>query len=216
MPLPLMVHIMHLCPEERTAAREVRAVVSRVKGGTMRYINDLLGKQVINQASGERMAPVRDVVLSGDMRAIVALLIGGGLFHDDRVVRWQAIQSLGDVIVVDAGQPLLPVRDDDAVAALHREAFQLTGLAVITAAGERVGTVADTAFDGGGRVLGFVLKHGVLEGRSGATFVPVESAQTIGRAAVIVAHADLPTVRAFEEAAAAGFSSDDLRARERG
>lgn len=167
----------------------------------MRKVNDLFGKQVINQATGERIAPVRDIVLSADMRQITALVLAtGGLFSDDRVVRWPAIISLGDVIVIDGAAPVVAAKEDAEVAELRKQSFQITGAAVINAAGEKIGTVNNIFFDDGGRVLGYEVKQGMLSGLTGNQFLPAENIQTIGKDAVITNGAELLTVREFERA----------------
>ena len=175
----------------------------------MRKINDLFGKQAINQATGERIAPVRDVVLSADMRHLTALVLGtGGLFSDERVVRWPAIVSLGDVIVIDGAAPLVAAKEDTEVAELRKQSFQITGASVINAAGEKIGTVNNIFFDDGGRVLGYEIKQGMLSGLTGNHFLPAENIQTIGKDAVITNGSELTTVREFERAL--GESKDVL------
>src|SRR5690242_11330428 len=103
----------------------------------MQKINEIFGKEVINQTSGEKIATVHDVVLDRDLRQIVALLVrGGGLFSDTRVVRWNAVVSMGDVVVVRA-EPLPTLKEDAEVADLSEHANRITGTSVISDKGEQ-------------------------------------------------------------------------------
>ena len=167
----------------------------------MHKVNDLFGTEVISQATGDRIAPVRDVVLDADMRQIAALVLGpGGLFSDERVVRWREIISLGDVIVVAGSTPLPTIKQDTEVAELQKQAVRITGVAVITASGERLGTVGDIGFDDQGRVLGYEINHGVLSGLLGQKFLPSESVRTVGKDAIIATVTELHSVKEFEQA----------------
>ena len=167
----------------------------------MHKVNDLFGKEVINQTTGDRIAPVRDVVLAADLREIAALVLGpDGLFSDELVVRWSTIISLGDVIVV-AGTTLLPtIKQDAEIAELRKLAVRITGVAVITATGDQLGTVSDIGFDARGRVLGYEISHGVLGGLIGQRFLPSEQIQSVGKDAIIVTTTELSSVKEFERA----------------
>ena len=166
----------------------------------MYRVNDLLGKVAINPASGERIAPVRDVVLSGDMRSIVALITGtGGLFSDEHVVPWSSIVSLGDVIVVDGASPLGTVKENTEVAALRKQSFQITGAAVISGTGEKIGTVSDMLADPAGSILGFTVKQGLLANLMGTRFLPIEQVQTVGKDAIITTITELMSLREYTE-----------------
>ena len=75
----------------------------------MKKVNDLFNKRVINQATGNPMDSVRDVVLSDDGRRIVALVVGGGSrSHDDQIIRWDSIISVGEDVIVDGRTPSTP------------------------------------------------------------------------------------------------------------
>ena len=171
----------------------------------MYRVNELLGKMAINQASGERIAPVRDVVLGGDVRSIVALITGtGGLFSDERVIPWGSIVSLGDVIVVDGAAPLATVKENTEVAGLRKQSFQITGAAVISATGEKIGTVSDMMADAAGAILGFTVKQGLLANLMGTRFLPIEQVQTVGKDAIITTIGELMSLREYTEAGAPG------------
>src|SRR5262245_45718407 len=107
----------------------------------MHKVNDLFHKRVIDQNSGDAVATVRDVVLSADGQRIVALIINGGdRSHGEQVIRWDAVVSVGEYVVVDGAQPLSGVNEDPEVAELRQDAQQITGKAVMSTTGERLGT----------------------------------------------------------------------------
>ena len=43
----------------------------------MRRVNELFGKEVVSQTSGEKQGTVQDIVFDEDASNIVALLVGG-------------------------------------------------------------------------------------------------------------------------------------------
>jgi len=165
----------------------------------MHKVNDLFGTEVINQTTGDHIAPVRDIVLAADLRQIAALILGpGGLFNDELVVRWPAIISLGDVIVVTVTTPLLTIKEDAEVAELRKLAVRISGVAVITTTGDRLGTVSDIGFDDQGRVLGYEINQGGLGSLIGHRFLPSEHVQTVGKDAIISTTTALSSLKEFE------------------
>ena len=53
----------------------------------MYKINDLLGREVFNQDTGDKLASVEEVIFDDDTRRVVALLVDGGLLQSPRVLR---------------------------------------------------------------------------------------------------------------------------------
>lgn len=153
-------------------------------------VNDLLGKPVINQATGERLAKIDDVVFSQDMRAVIALLISGsGWFSQPCVVRWGAVQSIGDVVVTRSEAPLPRLGDDPMITSLRDQNHKISGTPLIGNDGKRVGTVTNTLIDDQGNVLGFEVDPGGLF--IGRKFLPIAQVQTVGKDAVIALDATL-------------------------
>ncbi|HEU5013311.1 MAG TPA: PRC-barrel domain-containing protein [Roseiflexaceae bacterium] len=159
----------------------------------MQKINDIFGKEVINQTSGEKIAAVQDVVLDRDLRQIVALLIrGGGLFSDTHVVRWNAVVSMGDVVVVRAEPPLPTLKDDAEVSELSEHANRITGTSVISDKGEELGSIGDIFINERGEVIGYEVKQGMLHSDR---YLAVENVQATGKDAIISRVAELPRVK---------------------
>lgn len=153
-------------------------------------VNDLLGKTVINQATGERLAKIDDVVFSQDMRAVIALLISGqGWFAQPCVVRWGAVQSIGDVVVTRSEAPLPRLSDDPMIAGLRDQNHKLSGTPLIGGDGQRVGAITNTLIDDRGSVLGFEVDPGGLF--IGRKFLPIAQVQTVGKDAIIASDTTL-------------------------
>lgn len=159
----------------------------------MQKINAIFGKEVINQSSGEKIATVHDVVLDRELRRIVALLIrGGGLFSETRVVRWDAMVSMGDVVVVRAEPPLPTLKDDAEVSELSAHANRITGTPVISDKGAQLGSIGDIYINAQGQVIGYEVKQGMLHSDR---YLAVENVQATGKDAIISRVAELPRVK---------------------
>jgi uncharacterized protein YrrD len=163
----------------------------------MRKVNELFGKKVINQANGEAIAAVRDIVLSDDARRIVALVVGdGGWSKDEQVIRWSAIISVGDYVIVEGMAPFAAAGEDAEIAGLREHAHTITGKTVISSAGERVGTVGDMYFADSGEIAGYEIKQGMFGSNP---ILPATRVQAVGKDAIIVDSAELIDAEDFEQ-----------------
>jgi uncharacterized protein YrrD len=151
----------------------------------MQKINELFGKQVISQQTGNQLATVRDVVLDAESRQIVALILTSGRSRHDQVARMAQIHGMGEFVVVDETTPLLSSDDDSEVVALRENAEQITGKKLISVAGEQFGTVGDMYVGRNGTIIGFELKQGMFSS-SDPQVVRATDVQAIGKDAVIV------------------------------
>jgi uncharacterized protein YrrD len=162
----------------------------------MRSANELLGKPVIDQATGERLTSVNDAVFSADGRAIVARLSSGGLLSSPLVLRWNTIVSIGDVIVRQGSTPLPSLGDDEEISALAKQTYHFTGTKIITSSGAEIGEVGDVFIDDRGIVVGYEVKQGLFAGRK---FLSVARAQTIGKDAIIASVNDASELQSLSE-----------------
>jgi uncharacterized protein YrrD len=161
----------------------------------MRKVNDLYGKQVINQATGEKVASIRDIVLSDDARRISALVVGDGMWaNDERAIRWDSVISTGDFVIVQGAEPFAPVAEDTEIEGLRKQSNQITGTMVVTTAGERLGTIGDMFFDTRGQIIGYSIKQGMMSG-SDDPFLPAEQVQVVGKDAVIATSGELMSMK---------------------
>jgi sporulation protein YlmC with PRC-barrel domain len=166
----------------------------------MQKVNDLYSKQVINQSTGERVASVRDVVLSADARRIVALVVGEGMWsNDERVVPWELVRSIGDYVIVESATPFAGLDDDAEVAELRKQAHRITDKMVVSDTGERLGSIGDMFFDNNGQIIGYSVKQGMLGSSGDAPFLPAEQVQVIGKDAIIATDSDLGTLADVEQ-----------------
>lgn len=157
----------------------------------MQSVNGLFGKEVVVRDTGEKQATVKNVVFDKDARSVVAFLISGGLLDSTRVVRWDSVVSLKDVVVVRGDAPFDRLKDDPEVENLHRHSHRITGTEVIHA-GEKIGAVADIFIDEAGLVVGYEVKEGVL---SSNKFLPIEDVESSGKDAIVARTSDLPSVK---------------------
>ncbi len=157
----------------------------------MHSANGLFGKEVVVQDTGEKQATVKNLVFDGDARSVVALLISGGVLDSTRVVRWNSIVSLKDVVVVRGDAPFEKLKDDPEVENLHRHAHRITGTEIIHD-GEKVGTVDDIFVDDSSLVVGYEVKAGML---SSNKFLPIEEIESSGKDAIVAKTSDLPSMK---------------------
>ncbi|MBX0330370.1 PRC-barrel domain-containing protein [Oscillochloris sp. ZM17-4] len=149
----------------------------------MQKINDLYGKPVIGQHTGNQIATVRDIVLDAEIRQIVALIIGGGWSGPEQVIRRERIIGVGEFIVADDALPFPAGAEDIEVAELRKNAERITGKKIISTTGEQIGTVGDIYFKDA-MIVGFELKRGLFSGGE-PEIVQIENVQAVGKDAVI-------------------------------
>ncbi len=160
----------------------------------MYRVNTLLQKTIVHDATGEEVGQVGGVVFDAPRQHIIALLVDQGLLSKRRVLRWPSVISISDVIITGAPIPLPTAQDDAAIAKLAWQETPITGTLVISAAGERVGTVSDMVIDRTGTLTGYEVKQGGLSDLRGRHFLPLEQIQAAGPDAIIARVRDLPLV----------------------
>ena len=162
----------------------------------MRKTKELIGKHIVNQATGEQLATVQDVILDNDARHVVAVLTdSGGWFRDAKVVLWNTVTSIGDVIVVRGGTTETVASTNPELAYLLEAKTPMTGTTIISDGGERIGTVGDLFMDDAGNVVGYEVRQGLINDLSGRKFLPVASIEAVGKDAIIANPADLQSVK---------------------
>lgn len=167
----------------------------------MHKANDLIGKPIVQQDTGERIARVYNVVVDRATQRVAALLTEtGGWLRDARVVPWNRLTSIGDVILARSDGPVIVKASDVGLTEQVTQAGQITGTKIVTASGDALGTVGDLFIDDDGRVLGYEVKAGLLH-LSGRQFLPAEEVQSVGQDAVIATTSELPSVKAVQRGA---------------
>lgn len=157
----------------------------------MHRINDLLGREVFDQDTGDGLGSVEEVVFDDDTRRVVALLVGGGLLRSPRVVRWSSVANVADVVAVRGGGALENLGSDPEVAALRRRSREVEGKEIITEEGEKVGEVSDLFVGDLGEVLAYEVKSGLVSDLMGRKFLPIEAVRSSGGDVVVASAARL-------------------------
>jgi sporulation protein YlmC with PRC-barrel domain len=150
----------------------------------MQKMNELYGKRVISQITGDEVATVREVVLDPEARQIEALIISSGRSGDEQVVRMGQILGMGEFIVVDGTRPFESSAGDPEIVELRKGAEQITGKKIMSATGEQFGTVGDMYIGRRGAIVGFELKHGPFGG-SEPQVIRATDVEAVGKDAVI-------------------------------
>jgi uncharacterized protein YrrD len=165
----------------------------------MQRVNELFGKEVVRQTSGEKQGNVRDIVFDEELLNIVALLVGG-MVGRGRALRWSSVASVGDVVVIRGEEALDKLGEDREVAELHKKSHTITGTEIVTQEGEKIGEVRDIFVNERGRVGGYEVSRGIVSDLRGRKFVPLENVQAIGKDTIIVSYPDLLPVEEAEKA----------------
>ena len=161
----------------------------------MYKVKELLGKEILDQDTGEKIASVREVIFDDDTRRVVALLTDEGLLRGPSVVRWSSVANVADVVAVRGGGSLADLDSDPEVSALRRRSDVVEGKEIVTEGGEKIGEVSDLLVDDLGGVLGYEVKSGLVRDLMGRKFLPIEAVRSSGGDVVISADAGLPSVR---------------------
>jgi len=162
-------------------------------------VNELFGKEVVRQTSGEKQGNVRDIVFDEESLSIVALLVGG-MVGRGRALRWTSVASVGDVVVVGGEEPLEKLGEDLEVADLRKKGHTITGTEIVTQEGEKIGEVRDVFVNERGRVGGYEVSRGMVSDLRGRKFLPVENVRAIGKDTIIVSDPGLLPVEEAEKA----------------
>ena len=166
----------------------------------MRKAKELIGKPIVDQASGQHIATVHDLIFGSDAHHVAALLVeNGGWFHDARVVCWDAIANIGDVVMVQGDTAIAKASETPELADELKQDVRLSGLPIMSDSGERVGTVGDLFIDDAGVVVGYEIKQGFISDLTGRKFLFAESVQTVGRDAVIANVNELTTLKQAQD-----------------
>ena len=165
----------------------------------MQRVNELFGKEVVSQTSGEKQGTVQDIVFDADASNIVALLVGGFVGRG-MALRWTSVASVGDVVVIRAEEKLDKLVDDPEVADLYKKQQKLTGTDIVTQEGEKIGQVHDLVVNERGQVGGYEVSRGMLSDMRGRKFLPMENVRATGKDTIIVSDPELLTIEEAEKA----------------
>lgn len=154
-------------------------------------VNKLFGKEVVIRDTGEKASRVQDVVFDEGARQVVALLISDGLLESNRVVRWNEVVSLKDVVVVAGGVDFMRLKDDADINDLSKRKYRITNTEIIHS-GEKIGSVGEIFIDESGLIVGYGVKEGLF---SGNRFLPIADVESGGRDAIVARTNELPKLK---------------------
>ena len=109
----------------------------------------IIGKPVLSRADGEKLNPVKDIIIGKDHTRVIALLINeGGLFSKPIVVPINNVLSFGkDAVVITESQAAVRADHVPEVAQALEMDEKLGGKAVFSETGEQHGKLSDIYFD---------------------------------------------------------------------
>ncbi len=181
----------------------------------MHKAKDLIGKEIINQVTGEKVATVRDLMFDIDTRTLTAILVDDNWSRDARVVPWRIVTSIGDVVLANSETPIIIASTEPDLAEQITQDIRVTDMTIINDSGERVGTVSDLFINEAGEVVGYEVSQGFFSSLSGHKFLAADRVRTIGKDAVIADTSDLkPVAQVQQDRTEAPSPSDEQPPRE--
>jgi uncharacterized protein YrrD len=152
-------------------------------------VSRIIGKTVVSAETGDRLGSVSDALLEDGGRRIVGLVLGSGLLAKEHVMPFDDVQALGgDAVLARTDAGIVGPREWRKSGTRTMRSSELRGREVVTAGGQRLGTVSDLlvnektgAFDAVEVAWG-----GVAGLRSRHSLVPASRDFRIGPHAVIV------------------------------
>lgn len=151
----------------------------------------LLGLPVIAVDSGEVLGQVEELLLDAEHRKLAALVVReGSWLKSPQIIRWPDVLSVGRDAVTVADQSVLEAgsREKAAGEFLEHSVQKYTGLRVVTADGNDVGTLEDVVVElPSGQVSGWELSDGLIQDLlSGRVCLLPQDILSFGKNAVVV------------------------------
>jgi sporulation protein YlmC with PRC-barrel domain len=117
----------------------------QVKGGIAVYrVSRIIGKIVVLAETGDRLGSVSDALLEDGGRRIVGLVLGSGLLAKQHVMPFDDVQAVGgDAVLARTDAGIVGPREWRKSGVRTMRSSELRGREVVTAGGERLGTVSD-------------------------------------------------------------------------
>lgn len=155
----------------------------------MQKVSEVIGRAVVSSEGGERIGRVSDVLLDPGSRRVVGLVLAGGVFKSEHVLRYADVQTLGRDAVIARGSD--GVLDAEAWRLQGVEALRastLTHKRVLTTGGRHLGEIDEVFVDDQtGAVEAFEVRGSMLGGlRHTRSRLARGDGITIGTDAVLV------------------------------
>jgi uncharacterized protein YrrD len=118
---------------------------------------DVIGKNAISIQEGKNFGKVIDVFVNGRYLNIEGFAISD---KDDKFLPFSDVKSIGDSIIFNSGETLLPISEKLNVEI--RKGSSINGLKVITEKGIEKGIIASFYFNGGGTITHFEVEKNIF------------------------------------------------------
>lgn len=180
--------------------------------------SSMIGMPIYSLETGRRLGAVKDVILKKEDTSLLAFTIEErGFFSPHRwVLPFDQVKSVGqDAIMVESGQVFVRDRDMPEVREATRHEKTMSGKAMVTTSGNRLGSTADVLLDPNtGKPVSVELSRGVARDiQRGRSYVNAPRAELVGIDAVIVPD---DTETFVEEQEPGGLTAAYGAAKERG
>jgi uncharacterized protein YrrD len=150
----------------------------------MQKVSELVGKPIVSAETGERIGKVSDVLLDPEIRRVLGLVVGGGLFTAEHVLLSLDVQTFGkDAVIARSVTRIVGPKEWHKQAVEATRSSTLKHKRVLTTSGRALGEVHDVLLDDGGTVEAFEVAGGLMHRRS---IVPQAVGVTVGVDAVLV------------------------------
>lgn len=156
----------------------------------MRKGKNVIGTDVLSYIDGKKVHSVKDLIIGGDNKTIVALLVSeGGLFGTAEIVPMENVVSFGkDATMISESNAAIPADSYPAVAAILERKDKLIGKKVFTEGGDEQGSISDVYFEENtGEIYGFEVSGGLVENvQKGTSYLSLEDIVNIGEDVVLI------------------------------
>lgn len=150
----------------------------------MRKGTDIIGKAVVDFATGDRFEKVEDIVFDPIASKVVAFLLDeGGWFSSAKVLPLDKVRAIGpDAILVDTKTVVVSAEQVPNLKDVLEHGNVLKGRRIMTTEGEDLGSASDLFFDEKtGMVEGYEVSGGLFaDAYTGRSFVPAGETLKLG------------------------------------
>jgi uncharacterized protein YrrD len=154
----------------------------------MQRTSELIGKPIVSADRGERIGTVDDVLLDGERRRAIGLVVHGGVLAAERVLPYDQVQVLGrDAIIAASHAGIIDAESWRRRRLVTTRVSSLRSRRVITRSGRELGALRDVYLDQSGAIGAYDVERsgfaGLVHHRAR---LPLTEDVAIGDDAVIV------------------------------
>lgn len=146
----------------------------------MRVTQELVNKPVISTNEGREVGKVQGFYADRNLTHLMAINLGsqGLLSRKENLVKWSDVVTLGEdaILIKDAGCVIDMAEMEDVDNLISRD--ELSGRAVDTPGGTKIGQIGDIVVDEKATIVGFALSRSHVSG-------PIAANRAISRKAVV-------------------------------